>query len=225
MRMRCSSSKEKELPSRVFISIGVACNVKYQIDKHIGNKETLFFDWLMTDMNSVISVLNCDNIHNILHPKNIVVDPFEPSVNNHHSRIVIKPLSFCVYIHDIGVNVTNKCILDFIEKYKRRFDRIINYIKTYNNGKGKLYFLRYGTITDYERQLFIQTILKINPQCNFYLMSIPPPTLSPPAHPIRRHPYFVEINTEEQQNTEGDDVWTTPNVNWKKIFNYSVTHL
>ena len=34
----------------VFISIGTACNVKNQIDKHTGKKETLFFDWLMTDV-------------------------------------------------------------------------------------------------------------------------------------------------------------------------------
>ena len=49
----------------VFISIGTACNVKNQIDKHTGKKETLFFDWLMTDMNSVISILKCNNIDEI----------------------------------------------------------------------------------------------------------------------------------------------------------------
>lgn len=36
-----------------FIYIGPACNLKTQINK-IKSPHTLFFDWLMTDMGSVI---------------------------------------------------------------------------------------------------------------------------------------------------------------------------
>jgi hypothetical protein len=36
-----------------YIGIGKYCNVKYQINKHKHNGETLFFDWLMISMNSV----------------------------------------------------------------------------------------------------------------------------------------------------------------------------
>ena len=50
----------------VFISIGYVCNVKYQIDKYRDKKETLFFDYLMTHMDSVISILSCKNIDDIL---------------------------------------------------------------------------------------------------------------------------------------------------------------
>ncbi len=45
-----------------YISIGDACCVKYNIDKYRGNSETLFFDWLMTSMDSVIEILNCNDI-------------------------------------------------------------------------------------------------------------------------------------------------------------------
>ena len=37
-----------------YISIGNACSVKYNIDKYRGKSKTLFFDWLMTSMDSVI---------------------------------------------------------------------------------------------------------------------------------------------------------------------------
>ena len=36
----------------VYISIGRSCSVKYQIDKYKHKLETLFFDWLMTSINS-----------------------------------------------------------------------------------------------------------------------------------------------------------------------------
>ena len=41
----------------MFISIGTACDVKYNIDKFTDSKATLFFDWLMTDMASENNIL------------------------------------------------------------------------------------------------------------------------------------------------------------------------
>ena len=46
----------------MFISIGKNCSVKYNIDKFTVSKETLFFDWLMTDMDSVNMILGIENI-------------------------------------------------------------------------------------------------------------------------------------------------------------------
>ena len=59
-----------------YISIGCLCNVKAQIDEHKGNCETLFFDWLKTDMETVITILQkYDVIDSILNINTITRDP------------------------------------------------------------------------------------------------------------------------------------------------------
>ncbi len=90
-----------------YISVGNACNVKQQIQKYKGGCETLFFDWLMTDMHSVNSIIGCNDINNLLFFDNICSNPNEPIFNN-NSRIIIKSLSFCISIHDIKINFTDK---------------------------------------------------------------------------------------------------------------------
>ncbi len=63
----------------IFISIGNACNVKYQIDKNTTKKETLFFDWLMTDMQSVVKVFeHYNNIDEILNLSTVKQDINNP---------------------------------------------------------------------------------------------------------------------------------------------------
>jgi hypothetical protein len=65
-------------------------------------------------------------------------------VNNpykENSRIVIKSLHHCISIHDLPINYTDNEILDFIDKYSRRFNRIVEYIKS-NKKLYKSYFQR-----------------------------------------------------------------------------------
>ena len=75
-----------------FISIGQACDVKYNIDKFTGSKETLFFDWLMTDMASVNKILGTDKIDSILFFENIIQDPKNP-IKGKKSRIITKSIT------------------------------------------------------------------------------------------------------------------------------------
>jgi hypothetical protein len=193
----------------VFISIGPRCNVKFQINRHIGKKETLFFDWASSDMASVISILGCNNIDDILHFDNIVQLEYKPN-HGSNARIIIKSLSHCVFVHDIKINYTNTDIYDFIEKYKRRYERIISYIK--NNEK--IYFLRYGHIDKDTKNLFIQTIKNINVNCNFILVSI---RTEREKNSINKEQHFLEINLKEKPS---DTDWTTSNLDWKQIFLY-----
>jgi hypothetical protein len=192
-----------------FISIGSACNVKSQIDKYTGGSETLFFDWLMTDMDSVISVLNSDNIDKILNINNIVRDEKNP-IHGKNSRILIKSLSCCVSIHDIGIDVTRNSIIEFINKYKRRYNRIIEFIKS----DKKLYFIRYGKVDDNTKNLFIKTVLKINPNCNFFLISI---NICQSENTIIKNNHFLELNITTKPPINCND-WTTSYLNWVNIF-------
>ena len=142
----------------MFISIGTACDVKYNIDKFTVSKPTFFFDWLMTDMASVNKILGTDNIESILFFENIIQNPKNP-IKGKKSRIITKSLSFCESIHDIPVSYDSSHINNFIEKYKRRYNRII---KTISNNNYVIYFIRNGKITPAENNIFIKNILNIN---------------------------------------------------------------
>jgi len=193
-----------------FISIGSACSTKYQIDKCNRKEKTLFFDWLMTDMNSVISILNCTNIEEFLNVNNIVRDEKHPFHHN-NSRVFIKSLSFCVSIHDISVEFNDKSIYDFIDKYKRRFTRMLELIKS----KEKIYFIRFGKkIDENEKNKFIQTILKINKCCDFALISI---IVNQEEKCIIKDDNYLEINIKKLQDVDKND-WTHSYLDWKQIF-------
>lgn len=188
-----------------FISIGRGCNVKYQINRHCKNSETLFFDWLGTDMDTVISVLQCKNINDILTYDNIIRDP----KTNLGSRVLIKSLPYCVSIHDFKLDFSDKEIYNFLNKYKRRYERIIEIIKS----NKKLCFIRYGKIEDKNKEEFIETILKINPNANFTLVSI---NVQQNINNVNKSDYFLEINLTYNQTCDND--WTTSYLDWKSIF-------
>ena len=197
----------------IYISIGTACNVKYQIDRFFGKKQTLFFDWLMTDMDSVINILNYyNNINELLFYDNIIRDPSQP-IAGIYSQIIIKSLSFCVSIHDIDKNITKDKINDFINKYIRRFNRIIDYIKQSN----KIYFIRYGeVINNIQKINFINIIKKINSNCNFTLVSLIENNSI--NNIIENDNNYICININRYIISNGINDWHTNNLNWKKIF-------
>jgi hypothetical protein len=192
-----------------FISIGRACNVKHQIDKHIGKSETLFFDWLITDIASVIKLLRCTSIEDILNIDSIKVDPDRPIVDS-NSRILITSLPKCISIHDIPVNSSEKDIIEFIDKYKRRYQRIIDIINSNEN----VFFIRHGHVDNESKQLFIQTIQDINKNCNFTLVIV---KANQSIDTINRNINILEINVTTKPHLIDD--WTTDWMDWKLIFN------
>ncbi len=194
----------------VYISIGTACNVKYQIDRCKGKSETLFFDWLMTSMSSVIEILSCDDITKILYVDNCIRDPDEPFHSN-NSRILVKSLDFCVSIHDLKREFNDNDLNEFIDKYKRRFNRILEFIKS----EEPIYFMRYGSIDAKTKQQFIDTILKINSKCNFHLVVIDNDTEKAPSTSKDKH--YLSINLNMVKPPSSTD-WTTTYLDWPNIF-------
>jgi len=191
-----------------YISIGNACSVKYNIDKYRGKSETLFFDWLMTEMNSVIEILECNNINNILYLENIIRDVNNPYILE-NSRIVIKSLNHCVSIHDLPRNYTDNDILDFIDKYSRRFNRIVQYIKS----NEKLCFIRFGHVNYDEIYKFIETIKKINANCDFTIVVIDNDKKNNTEILKQNNLLHIKLNVD---NSEND--WTQQFLNWNNIF-------
>ena len=190
-----------------YISIGNNCSVKYNIDKYRGKNQTLFFDWLMTSMNSVIDILGSDNIKDILNFENIFIDVNNP--HNNKQRIVIKSLDFCVSIHDVPINYTDNDILVFIDTYTRRFNRIIEYIKS----NEKICFIRHGFVTNDEIDRFIETITKINSDCDFTLVVIYNDKKNNTEIVKQKKLLYIKLNID---TIESD--WTQQFLNWDNIF-------
>jgi hypothetical protein len=189
-----------------FISIGPNCILKKQISKHIYSTETLFFDWILTNMSSVISILETDNIEKILNIDNVIRD----IKTSNHGKIIVKSLSYCVAIHDAHPDLDEtEDISNFIEKYKRRYSRIIQYVL--NNEK--IYFLRFDRVNESDKQKFIEIILKINPNCNFTLVSI---NTSCKEKTIIKSDYYLEINLIDKLLPNSD--WTHSYLDWEQIF-------
>ena len=203
----------------VYISIGQACDAKYNIDKYTGSKATMFFDWLMTDIASVNKILSVNNINEIINIKNTIQDPNNPQ-HGKNACIIIKTLSFCKSIHDIPINFNSLHIKKFVKKYKRRYNRIINYIL---KNKSIIYFIRIGKIEDKEKKKFIDNIKKINPKCNFKLVEL-----------IRQDnlnnyfiskPNFISINLYDYKMKEPiHDDWTSSHLNWANVF-YDINNI
>ena len=196
----------------MFISIGNACDVKYNIDKFTGSKETLFFDWLMTDMNYVNTILGIDKIDNILFFENIIQNQQNPTIHN-NSIINIKSLSYCESIHDVPIVYNSSHINKFIVKYKRRYNKIIQIIL---KNKSKIYFIRKGGITLDERNTFINKIQKINPKCNFKLVELLEQKTTNEYFISEK--YFSSINLDNYRTKPVNTSWTSDCWNWKQIF-------
>lgn len=191
------------------ISIGTACNVKHQIDEHFGKLKTLFFDWLMVDIMSVIDLLKCKSIEDILNIDTVKVDPVTPIVQN-NSRVLITSLPCCISIHDVPINPTDNDINDFIDKYKRRYMRIIEYI----HSNEKVYFIKYGHIDELYKQMFIEAVQAINKDCDFLLVNI---NISQPKSNFITNKFWLEINLTDIPPVDSD--WKTSYLDWKTIFN------
>lgn len=197
----------------IFISIGETCTIKGNIDTYIGSKETLFFDWLISDMNGVNEILASDDINNILFYENIIQNPNNLQ-NDKYARIIIKSLSSCESIHDVPINFNSGTIYEYIKRYKRRYHRIINFIK---NIKEYIYFIRHGTITNNEKNKFIGNIKKINPNCKFKLIEL----TEDENYTCKENDYFISVNLINFKIKDVKTIdWLRSDYNWEKIFFY-----
>ena len=200
----------------VFVSIGCACNVRHQIDKYRGKKDyTLFFDWLITDMNSVCKILESyKNIDSIVNKFNIEKSQNKESKQN-KARVRFKNLSQCESMHDLPDNFSEKDLNEFVAKYKRRFGRIIDLIC---QSTLKICFIRCGYVSPIERKRFISVVKQLNSKCNFSLIS-----LIECKENIKQNNYSCINLSFFQLRDEVQDDWTSSHYDWKRIFQHIET--
>ena len=114
-------------------SLGPHCCPRMRLD-YIKNKngfpidETNFFDYLMVDINSIKEIFSVDNIENYLNKDNIeIYDKNSESFFIKLKNIELKSIHD-VYINK-NINIEDNINENFIKKYIRRHERLINLLK------------------------------------------------------------------------------------------------
>ena len=122
-------------------------------------------------------------------------------------------MPYCESVHDIPVKYNSSDIRNFIEKYKRRYNRIVEAIKTYNS---TIYFLRKGSIFLEEKDQFIKNIKRINPNCQFKLVELLEHNEKNNYKKIENN--FISINLDNYLIKKKTTNWIGDYWNWKQIF-------
>lgn len=195
-----------------FISLGEACDVKYQLEakfkEHNKIQETYFFDWIVSDFKTVLSVLSGDFLKKFK-KENLIIDNTNSKYNG--SVIKIKNFSNFTSLHDLPKDYTDGDLDEFINKYLRRYDRFINLIK---NSNEKMFFIRKTKdIISYRDIIFFNNyVKKINPFNKVYLVILCSyiPEDYKLAHGV------ILINYERLKLFESKD-WKANNFNWNFI--------
>lgn len=140
------------------ISFGSECDVKYQICKYLKiNEETDFFDWLICDIDSVIDILTKD-INKLFTFPNIKLIGYK----NNKSIIKLFNTSKLISMHDLPIKYSFNDIYEFILKYKRRYNRLINIIKSNN----KVYLIRRDNVSNEKIKKLMNILDNINSNNN-----------------------------------------------------------
>ena len=159
----------------------------------------------MKSINGIFS----NDINNIMNSENYTVDNSPPGKKSH---VHFKLLNNATSMHDLCKNPSNAYYNKFIQKYHRKYNRFFDNIK----GNETLYFIRCGDITKEEVDIFINSVYKVNPKCNFFLIYLTP------DHPDNQENEFITINLKkyEKTNNYSGEYY---NIKWNVLFDYILT--
>jgi hypothetical protein len=146
---------------------GPACSIACSIKKHFytepNSYPTNIFDYLEISFNSIIQILNTNNIESLLN-NNYEIFPN----NDNKNSIKFNNFEHLISHHDLSNNYNETEFYNIIDKYKRRYYRLINEIKT----QDKIFFIRYGYENIENFIIFKEVINKINPDLKIHYFNI-----------------------------------------------------
>jgi hypothetical protein len=210
--------------STKFISLGRHCELKEQIDNFFTSPEpTLFFDWLRSDFKAVLKVFSYKNIlEELLFHDNILTYAYsERDAGVEFKNMILGDNKyFLLSHHDIesGAVLDKDAIQNFIDKYERRWNRIVEAIK--QSSQNLIFIHRsYSTIDPGDENKFIELILNINPECKFCLVFLIHWGDCPDII-IEKRNKFLCINIESflKSNYSEDIDWKLNQYDWNRIF-------
>jgi len=205
-----------------FISLGRHCGIACNIKKFINNDiPTQFFDWSRTDFKCVLYILNLRIIDTIFNNENIIVDK---ESYKHENELCMTLKNFAkdnlclLYHHDIPYEEYNELDMNekltgFIDKYKRRYDRLIEIIKT----DKKIYFIYNITEGfDYnDSNLFNNILTSINKNVNYTLILL---IEEQDPYIYTKNKHYFKINLKHFIDINITPDWTLNHYDWKSIF-------
>jgi hypothetical protein len=144
---------------------GPACAVGHCI-KHLyynGNYQTNMFDYLEISMETIINILSTNDINNDLKTN------YRIELNNKNKNTVyFNNFNKMVSYHDLPQPYDNNDINNLIEKYQRRYYRLIYDIKR----EDKIFFIRYGLEDNNNIKKFIDRINQLNPNLKVHFINV-----------------------------------------------------
>lgn len=202
------------------LSLGFGCVVKYTIDRFIGKKETNFFDYLITDFQTVLTILKDIDNRWFISKDNFFQNG---TWGNKKSYIVDNTSIHMRSVHDFPIFFQyNQELYNFILKCNRRLDRIKNYINE-NKNLHMIHCLAYQYTdnpyipTQDDVNNFYKYINEINPNNKCFLHIVVPPQFNTINlnHLKSNRTFIYYLNYNDQQSSEW---WTNENYNWNIIF-------
>lgn len=149
---------------------GPACAIATYIKKHFynnSNYETNMFDFLEVSLESIIKVLyisnNNLNIDDYLSNNYNIIDN-----NDGNHSVFFNNFDKLISHHDLILNYNENIFNTFIEKYKRRYNRLINHILN----EDKIFFIRFGDEKKESIIDFINYVKNINSNLEVYFINL-----------------------------------------------------
>ena len=194
----------------------IACIIKNKY--YNNNYKTNFFDYLEISFTSIIQLLSLENssINNILSSKNIF------SNRDSKKTVLFDNFDKIYSHHDLIENYSDNDFNIFIQKYERRYNRLINDIKN----EDKLFFIRHEIENEEQIKLFFKKINEINPNLHIYFINTYfdeniDSTIFYSEELIKNY-NFIPINFKniipEKSNYNDDFFLRTFEYNWDHVF-------
>lgn len=187
------------------VSLGPACNVKYQIDYYTKRRqETHLFDWQMVDLPTICQILKADDPATLFRR-----DALEIYGNNAtRSHIQVTSLPEFKSIHDVRWPWTEVDLAEYVEKQIRRARRLVDLIRSGT----PIYFVHFAQPGVSAIAEFEVTVRALNPACPYWVFCVGAATGVVGER-------VAEIHLERVARIPaGMTSWSTPELNWLRLF-------
>ena len=193
---------------------GFACAVATSIKKYYNNNyQTQIFDYLVCSLNTINSILKTTNYNDIIN--NLEITPID-----NKSCVKFKNYDNLISYHDLLNPYTKSDYINFIEKYKRRYNRLLEIIKN----EDVLYFIRFGYEDEKDISNFFHIIKYLNVNIKVHFINVYYNKINNDYNYtiINNNCFFVTINfylfEEKDKIYDVDEYYKTLEYNWDNIF-------
>ena len=196
---------------------GPACAVATFIKKHFynNNYETNMFDFLEVSLESIIKVLTIKN--NNLNIEDYLKNNYDIIVNNDgNNSVFFNNFDKLISHHDLILDYNEETFNIFIEKYKRRYNRLIDHILN----EDKIFFIRFGEDNKDSIINFINNVKKINNKLEVYFINLYFDENNKKLHNDIKNYYYINFcdNIDFNKIYSKDLFHKTMEFNWIPIF-------